>query len=66
MDSETRYLLDYMRQACLTGANFIEFYHKRPEELRAWAARIESAVAPNSVSLAALNLRSAAIHTTYS
>lgn len=53
-------LIRHLQKSCEAGANFIEFYQKKPDQLRAWAARIESGVAPNSISLPALSLRNAA------
>jgi hypothetical protein len=60
MESEVLALMEYLMEACKSGARFIEYHDAHPEELRAWAARIDSGLAPNAVSLPARMLRRAA------
>lgn len=45
---EARDMIETLAAECERGARFIRIYHKNPAELRAWAARIESNLAPNS------------------
>lgn len=53
-------LIQTLAEECERGARFIRFYHKSPDELRAWAARIESNLTPNGGCLPAEVLERAA------
>ena len=52
--------LQFAAEYCEAGARFIRYYGANPSALRDWAARIESGLAPNAVSLPALALDRAA------
>lgn len=58
--TETEELIQHLTKECERAARFIRSYDKNPEELRAWAARIESGWAPNSVCVPAMALERAA------
>lgn len=58
--TEQEFLIQYLAEECERGARFIRFYSGDAPELRAWAARIESGLAPNSTCLPAELLERAA------
>lgn len=60
MDHETRELILHLTAECERAARHMRYYDDKPEELRAWAQRIETGFAPNGDNLAALCLESAA------
>lgn len=52
--------IEALASECERGARLIRFYADKPDELRAWAARIESGIAPNAVCTPAEALERAA------
>jgi hypothetical protein len=58
--TEQEYLIRYLAEECERAARFIRFYSGNARELRAWAGRIESGFASNSVCLPAELLERAA------
>lgn len=50
---ESADMLDIIASDCERAARFIRYYAARPDELRAWAARIESGVCKDSRSIPA-------------
>lgn len=57
---EARDMIRHLAGECDRAARFIRSYDGMPYELRAWASRIESKWAPNSVCAPAIALERAA------
>ena len=59
-EKDTAELIRHLTAECERAARRMRYWDTRPEELRAYAGRIESGLAPNADNLAALCLESAA------
>lgn len=60
MSAESMNRIRDLAAECERAARFIRSYDGKPDELRAWAARIESGVAPDAVCTPAVVLERAA------
>lgn len=56
---DDREMIAALAAECERAAGFIRSYDGKPDELRAWAARIESGIAPDAVCTPAIALERA-------